>query len=347
MNEGFFKTVRLAVAILLSLLLAFIIISLVSKNPLRTMGLFLFGPLKNVRYLGNVIELTIPLIFAGLSTAILFQANLFNLGAEGIFYFSGLTAAFVAVLVPIANPFLHVSAAIAAGAVMGMVVALVPGYLRAKWNASELVSSLMMNSILAGVGLYLLNNVIRDKDLTEIASLKLAPSALLPRIIPRTRIHLGLVICLCFVAGVYLFSRRHRIGYLLRMFGFNHRFVEYSGFSSFSMIIIAHLLAGFIAGVGGSVEVLGMYDRFRWASLPGLGFDGALVAMLARNKPLPVLGSALFLAYIRTGADIMARQADVPAEMVSIVQAVIILLISADRFLHGLEERRILKKALA
>lgn len=248
MNEGFFKRVRTAVAILVSLLLAFIIISLVSKSPLRTMGLFLFGPLKNVRYLGNVIELTIPLIFAGLSTAILFQANLFNLGAEGIFYFSGLTAAFVAILVPIANPFLHVSAAIAAGAVMGMIVALVPGYLRAKWNASELVSSLMMNSILAGVGLYLLNNFIRDKDLTEIASLKLAPSALLPRIIPRTRIHLGLVICLCFVVGVYLFSRRHRIGYLLRMFGFNHRFVEYSGVSSFSMIIIAHLLAGFIAG---------------------------------------------------------------------------------------------------
>ena len=112
------------------------------------------------------------------------------------------------------------------------------------------------------------------------------------------------------------------------------------------MIILAHLIAGAIAGMGGTIEILGMHDRFRWAALPGLGFDGAMVAMLARNNPLAVLGAAFFIAYMRIGADIMSRQVDVPAEMAFIIQAVMILLISADRFLYGFEQRQLLKKAL-
>ncbi|NQT59513.1 MAG: ABC transporter permease [Bacteroidetes bacterium] len=346
MNEGWFNKIRTVIAILLALVLALVIISLVSSSPLRTLSLFLFGPFRNFRYIGNVIELMIPLIFSGLATAILFRSNLFNLGAEGIFYISGLTAAIIAVLVPITSSFLHPLTAIVAGAVVGMLVGAIPGYLKAKLDASELVSSLMLNSILAGVGLYALNNFIRDKNLTEIASLKLLESARLPRILPGTRIHAGLIIALTMVVLVYLFFKYHKWGYLLKMFGYNRFYTEFSGYSSFKLIMIAHLLAGALAGMGGSIEILGMHDRFRWAGLPGLGFDGALVAMLARNNPVSVLFAALFIAYIRTGADIMARQGDVTAEMVYIIQAVIILLISAERFLHRFEQRRLLKRVL-
>ena len=340
-----FSKIRTLIAVGIALVLAFIIIAGISSQPLRTFFLFLLGPLKNLRYMGNVVELMIPLVFSGLATALLFQANLFNLGAEGIFYISGLTAAFVGVLMPPVQPILHMGTALLAGTAAGILTSAVPGFLKARWNANELVSSLMVNSILAGIGLYLLNNFIRDETLTEIASYKLAETVRIPRILPGTRIHAGLIICLLLVLLVVLFSKRHKLGYLLRLFGMNRSFTEYAGYSSFRMILSVHLIAGGIAGLGGSVEVLGMYDRFRWAALPGLGFDGALVAMLARNNPLGVLGSALFIAYIRTGADIMARQADVPAEMVSIIQAVIILLISAERFLHTLEKRQLLKKA--
>ncbi|MGH0052663.1 MAG: ABC transporter permease, partial [Sphaerochaetaceae bacterium] len=319
-----FKRIRTSIAILLALVLALVIIILVSESPLQAFYLFLLGPLRNFRYIGNVIELAIPLIFSGLATAILFRSNLFNLGAEGIFYISGLAAAVIAIKVPIASPFIHPLLAIITGTVVGMMVGAVPGYLKAKLDASELVSSLMLNSILAGVGLFILNHFIRDKNITEIASLRFPDSANLPRIIPGTRIHFGIVIALVMVLLIFLFFKYHKQGYLLKMFGLNRHFTEFSGFSSSKLIILAHLLAGALAGMGGSIEVLGMHDRFRWADLPGLGFDGALVAMLAQNNPVSVLFAALFLAYIRTGADIMARQGDVANEMVYIIQAVII-----------------------
>lgn len=128
------------------------------------------------------------------------------------------------------------------------------------------------------------------------------------------------------------------------MTGINNNFANYTGMNTKKVIIIASLVAGGIAGMGGAVEVIGMYDRFMWASLPGLGFDGALVAMLAKNKPINVVFSALFLAYIRIGADLMARMTNVPSEMVLILQAIIILLISGGKFLQNYRQKMLLKE---
>jgi simple sugar transport system permease protein len=344
MHSKLFETFRTLIAILLGLALAFLLILFVSDEPVHTMYYFLLGPLTNTRYLGNVIELTIPLIFSGLATAILFRANQFNLGAEGIFYFSGLVSAIIAIKAPIDSALLPFYA-ILAGMVVGMVISFIPGILKAKLGANELVSSLMLNSILAGVGYYIMNNTIRDKNLTDVASVKFPSVAKLATLIPHTRIHTGLILALGITALVYLFFKFHKWGYIIRMFGENKSYLATAGYSAPAVIILVHLIAGAISGIGGSVEVLGMYSRFRWASLPGLGFDGAMVAMLARNKPIPVVFSALFIAYIRTGADIMARQSDVTSEMVYIVQAVLILLISADRFLYHLEQKQLMKKA--
>ena len=345
MNKKLFNILRTLIAVAVSFIIAFIIVSLVSERPFESLGLFLFGPLRSIRYLGNVGELAIPLVFSGLATAILFQSKLFNLGSEGIFYISGLTAAFVAINPNFSSPIVHPALSILTGIGVGIFAGLIPGFIKAKWGGSELVSSLMLNSILAGVGLYILNTTMRDESINEIASRRIAQTALLPRIVPGTRIHLGILVCILCVVAVHWFFRYHKWGYLLKLFGVNRRYIEYTGYSSFTLILLAHGLAGALAGLGGSIEILGMHDRFRWTSLPGLGFDGALAAMLARNNPLAVMGSALFIAYIRTGAEIMSRLGDVPAEMVSIIQAVVILLISAERFLYGVEQRRLLKAA--
>ena len=129
------------------------------------------------------------------------------------------------------------------------------------------------------------------------------------------------------------------------MTGLNAEFAKYSGINTFKVIMIAHLLSGVIAGMGGAIETIGMHKRFEWTMLPGYGFDGALVAMLARNNPIAVIGAALFLAYIRVGADLVARLSDVPAEMIGILQGVIILFISAERFLAHYKQKMILKEA--
>lgn len=337
------ELMRTLAAVLISLVIAFGVILLVSNQPMETMKVLLFGPLQSTRYLGNVIELAIPLAFAGIATSILFKAELFNLGAEGIFYICGIVATVVALAVP-GGHLLKGSLAIATASLTGMILNGIPGVLKAKWNANELVISLMFNSIFYGIGFFILNNYLRDPSLGEVASYKFSETKVLGRLIPGTRIHFGLLILLVVAVLAYLYMYKTKWGYGLRMTGLNGKYANYIGVKTPMVIITAHLIAGFIAGMGGAVEILGMYTRFRWAALPGLGLDGALVALLGKNHPLKALLAAVFLAYMRIGADLMARLADVPSEMVSIIQAVIILLISAERFLHGWRQRQLLKE---
>lgn len=340
----YFEAIRTAAVIVIALIIAFLIISLVSDQPLKTIGIFLLEPFSTKGHIGNVIEMAIPLMFTGLAVSLLFRANMFNLGAEGIFYFSGVVASVLAIHLSL-NSWLHPLVAILAGSITGALLSAIPGILKAKWNANELVTSLMFNNILFGVGLYLLNYHLRDAKAFANVSFKFEKTAQLSKLFAGTRIHTGLIIVLVLIVLAHLFLYRTKWGYELRMTGVNREFARYSGMKTARVIILVHLIAGFIAGMGGSVEVLGMYSRFQWTSLPGYGLDGALVAMLAKNNPLSVIVSALFLAYIRIGADLMARLSDVPSEMISIIQAVIILLISAEQFLKFWKNRMLLKEA--
>ncbi|WP_338554663.1 ABC transporter permease [Paenibacillus sp. KS-LC4] len=344
MKVKYFEVIRTTAVILIALVLAFIIISIVSEQPLESIRIFLWEPLNTKGHIGNVIEMAIPLMFTGLAVSLLFKANLFNLGAEGLFYFSGVVAATLAIHLSL-NSFVHPIVAILAGSLVGALLSAIPGILKAKWNVNELVSSLMFNNILFGIGLYILNYKLRDAQAFAAVSFKFEKTAMLSKLIPGTRIHTGLIIVLLLIVAAHYFLYKTKWGYELRMTGANREFAGYSGMKTAKVIVIVHLIAGFIAGMGGSVEVLGMYSRFQWSSLPGYGLDGALVAMLAKNNPLSVIGAALFLAYIRIGADQMARFSDVPAEMISIVQAIIILLISAEQFLKFWKNRMLLKEA--
>ncbi|WP_276352145.1 ABC transporter permease [Cohnella caldifontis] len=340
----YFELIRTLAVIFIAMLLSMLCITLISKQPMETMRVFLLEPFSSMSHFGNVIEVAIPLMFTGISVSLLFKMKMFNLGAEGIFFFSGLVAAAVGIQNGL-NAFVHPLAAIAAGGVVGAVISVIPGVLKAKWNANELVTSLMFNSILLGVGLYILNYFLRDASAYTTSSYKIQQTAVLARIIPGTRVHIGLIVVLVFIALAHVFLYKTRWGYELRMTGANREFAEYSGIKTGRVIVYVHLLAGFVAGVGGSVEVLGMHPRFDWVALPGYGFDGALVAMLAKNNPAAVVGSAFFLSYIRIGAEMMSRYSDVPAEMIAVIQSVILLLVSADQFLKFWKNRMLLKEA--
>jgi len=131
------------------------------------------------------------------------------------------------------------------------------------------------------------------------------------------------------------------------MVGSNSNFATYAGINMTTSILIGQALAGAACGIGGSCEVLGMYESFKWAALPGYGFDGVIVATLARNNPALVPVGAFFLAYVRVGADIMTRMTDVQNEVVSIIQGVVIVLLVADAFLGGMEKKAIVKETMA
>ena len=167
---------------------------------------------------------------------------------------------------------------ILAGGVTGALLCLVPALLKAKLNASEMVASLMLNYVALYLGLFSLNSFLRDQSFGALATDKLPEVSKLSKIIRGTSVHSGVFIAALFIVLCYLLVFKTKLGEQIRIYGQNPVFAKYTGMKVGSVIIISQLLGGMIAGIGGSVELMGMYDRFQWTSLPGYGWNGIILA---------------------------------------------------------------------
>ena len=340
-----FGFIRTLAAVIISLFLAFVIIFLVSAEPLDALGHFILGPFTNFRRFANVIELAVPLTFCGLALSIIFSANLMTIAVEGAFYLSCATTAVAAVLLDL-PPVIHPIVCLLVGTLTGMLVIAIPATLKMKFDADELVSSIMLNYICLYMGMYLIRMTVLDTSLGITSSQPFRQTALLPRLIPSTRIHLGVIFVIVAIIAASVLINRSRLGYAIRVTGLNAMFARYSGIHVNKVVLAAQLIAGALAGFGGANEMIGMYNRFQYQGLTQYGFDGVIIAIIAKNNPAFVPVGALFLAYIRVGADIMNRSSDVPLEVISVIQAVIIMLIVANKFLGKLRNRALIRLSL-
>ncbi len=328
----YFNLIRTIIAILIGLVISVVLIYVVSKDPGFSLKQFLLGPFLSRGRFSNMIETTSPILFCGLAIAVAFQARQFNVGAEGSLFLGAAvgTAFAVSTHLPI---FLHIPLVLLVAAAVGAAWNYIPGLLKAKWNASELVSSLMMNYVAYFLGLYLINFHFRDKAAGYLVSLQLPQTAWLQQFVPNTRMHWGIVLSLVFAVLVYLFLYHSTTGYEVRMTGFNEKFARFGGIKVARVVILSQVILGLIAGIGGMTEVMGIHHRFNWQSSPGYGWDGVIVAIIGRNHPLLIIAASFFLSYMRVGGQVLTLMSDVPAEMVTVIQSVIILLITAEAFL--------------
>ena len=208
-------------------------------------------------------------------------------------------------------------------------------------------TSIMFNYVVQFFAIYLVSYHFREVSSSSLASLKFEETAGLPVVIPGTRIHAGIVLGIVLCILVWFFLYRTSFGTRLRITGENPLFAKYSGLKVTSLMLVAQIIAGAIAGMGGGAEILGMYNRFKWTTSPGYGWTGIVVALLARSNPLLVPLAAAFIGYLNVGADIMARSSDVGREVVDIIQGVMMFLIAADALLRGWRQSLIVKAAKA
>lgn len=340
--EKRFEVIRTLLAIAIALGIALAVIVIVSDSPGSALYSFLIGPLTSPRRFANVVELSIPLMFCGLAVSIMFAAGQNNMAAEGSFYVSCAVSSIVAVAVK-APSGIHPLLCILAGTVTGILVMGIPAVLKLKWQANELVSSLMLNYICLYMGNYLIRTKVLDTSLGITSSLPFQDTAALPNLIPGTRLHLGLLLVLAAVALCWFMMYKTKLGYAIRIIGQNQNFAKYAGIGVGATVMGAQVIGGALAGMGGAVEMTGMYGRFQYQGLPQYGFDGMLIAIIAKYNPALVPVAAVFLSYIRTGADIMNRTSDVPYEIISVIQSAIIMLVVAKMFLHKLKHQQIVK----
>ena len=338
-NKAKNEIIQIATAIVIALLITLVVLFLTSDEPIYAFNKLLTAPLTNMRYFGNVLELMVPLAFAGISASLLFRSGLFNMGGEGIFYISGIVATVLATK-HLGSSMVHSIIVIVGASIFGGLIACISGFFKAKYNANELVTSLMLNNILFGVGFYILKSKLKDMSVTGVASEQYLETVKLQVLIPKTNVTTGFILLIVVTIIIWLIYKKTKLGYTIKMTGINKEFAKYSGMSFFALTMIVHFMSGFIAGMGSSVHLMSMYDRFTWSALPGYGFDGCLVAMLGKNHPIGAFVAAFGLSYLRTGSDIMARNTDVPVEMIAIVEMTLVLLITADFVVKYLKRKK-------
>ena len=343
--EQLFFVLRDVIAITISILISFLLICSVSEDPIGAMSTFLFGPLQTISRLGYIVEKMIPLMFTSVGVCIMFSCSQINLGSEGAFFLGGVISTVVAIFFNLPSG-LHPALCILAAGLTGALVCGLTGFFHIKFHSLTIVTSLMFNYVCLYVGSYLINYPLWDSSCGYQASYKFASTALLPDLFSKTNIHAGLFLSIAAVIIGDIIVNKSTLGYRIKTVGKNRNFARYSGINVPSTILISQLLGGFFAGVGGAVEQLGMYERFQYAGLSGHGFDGVMIAVIAGFNPRYVPLAGLFLAYVRTGAEAMARMSDVPSEMVSIVQSIIIMLIIAEKFLSRWKHRVIVKNSI-
>jgi simple sugar transport system permease protein len=276
----------------------------------------------------------------------MYQANQFSMIGEGAFLIGANLCTWFAVTHEAMSGLPLMVACFIVAIVSGIAAAIIPAVLKVKFRANEVVSSIMMNYVILKLSDYFFYYYFRDVPSGQQASYPIPKRTKLPKLIPGLRLHAGVIIGLavCFIA--YLFVYRTKWGYQVRMTGANANFAKYSGISVLGVALSTQLIGGGIAGLGGAVEILGRYDRFIWfGTQPGFGFDGVLVGVLAKNNPLLVPIAAMFLAYMRTGADVMNRASDVPVEFVDVVQGLIILFVAAEMFMAKYKHKLIVNNA--
>lgn len=286
-----------------------------------------------------------PIIFTGLAVCIMFSANQFNLGAEGGIMLGAFVSGIVAIYVPMAAG-LHPLIAVLCGGLAVCAMMLLPALLKTKLGVSEMVCSLMLNYIVMYLIKFLMNTYLADKSKGQIQSYNfLESSKIAPLIDNGSKLSWGFIVALVVVVLCGLFLFRTRWGYAIRMIGINQEFSRYSGMKVGSVIVLSQVLGGFLAGVGGGIEMLGRYEAFKWSSLPGYGWTGITIAILAGNNPWYVPLAAFFMAYLTKGCELMATYANVPSQLIDIIQGVIFLFFAAEQFLAGYRQKLVVKSA--
>lgn len=340
----YFNLIRTIIAILIGIFICILIIFIISKDPQNGLKYFLLGPFTSISRIGNVIEMASPIILCGLAISIPFQAEQFNVGAEGALFISAAVATGFAVSTNMPK-FIHIPLVLLVAGGVGAFWGFIPGILKAKWKASELVITLMMNYVAYFLSLYIINFHFRDKKAGFLVSYQLPKTAWFDQFVKDTRIHYGILLTIIFVLIVYILLYKTKLGYEIRMTGLNINFAKYGGINVFKVIVLSQVIGGFIAGIAGISEVMGIHRRFNWQGTPGYGWDGVVVAIIGRNHPIFIAFASIFIAYLRVSGQVLNLMTDVPSEIVTILESVIILLITAEAFLTQWKYRVTVREA--
>lgn len=327
-------------ALIVALIFGGILIIVVGGDPFRTYQHIVQVGFGDLGGLNDTLAKATPLIFVGLACAVAFRMKLWNIGAEGQFFLGAFGASAV-VLTPLlpasTSPFIFIPVMMIAGMLAGALFGFIPGFLKARFNVNEVITTLMMNYIAIAWNNFFIFAVWSESGFQM--SPVFARNAWLPRLsdlstqIPAFRgmtLHLGFVIAIIAAVIVWFILYRSQWGYEIRLIGDNPKAAEYAGIPIKRNIILVMMVSGALAGLAGMSEITGVVHRLQGAISPGYGFTGIIIAWLAKLNPFAViLVSILFGALILAGREIQ------PSGIPKMIQGIVLVcLIASDFFVR-------------
>ena len=325
------------IAVILGLIAGALLMIVTGNNPFSGFSYLFRGGLMSIERIGNTIAASTPLIFSGLSVAFAFRTGLFNIGSAGQMLMGGVTASAIALNLNLPKvlllPIMFIGAFVAGG-LWGSI----SGFLKAKFNVHEVVSTIMLNWIASNLASYMVNGPLAVGSGTP-KSPEIAEASKLPVIlkVQATELSIGIFIAVAVAIIMYILIEKITTGYKLKAVGFNPHAAEYGGISIRKSIILTMAISGALAGMAGIVDLIGVPPhRFVGELTGGRGFDGITIALIGRNNPIGIIFAALLIAALRTGSNAMQIRAQIPNDIVSIIQGIVIFLVAAERIVSTL-----------
>jgi len=316
-------------AIALALVVSGIILLAAGYNPIAAYVAMWTGAFSDLRTFTEVLIKATPLILIASGLAVAFRCNIWNIGAEGQFYLGAVSATAVGLYLGFLPRLVLVPLILLAGAAGGAVWGLLAGWLKVRFNASEIVTTIMLNYIaIIGTG-YLVTGPMIEKVGQYPQTAKIAAAAMLPRFLPPTRLHIGFLVALAVALAMYVLLFKTSAGYAIRATGINADAAHYAGINVPRNILLAMVISGGAAGLAGGVELSGVAFRLYQQISPGFGYDGIAVSLLANNNPIGIIFSGILFGALRSGSEMAQITAKIPSVLVFAIQGLIILAVVA------------------
>ena len=332
MHDFFKESSNYLLSFAFVILIASCLIIIQGADPIEAFSEMVSGAIGSRSAIASSIRWSTPVIFAAMAAVISQRSGINNLGIEGQLYFGALTAGVIAAYVE-GPGYLVILLSIIMGAAAGLLYSVVPAFLKLYFKIDEMISTLMLNYAAIQFTEYLTIMIMGMDSNTNpdmIATPEISEGAQLIKLMPPYQADVGFIIGIVFAVIIFLFYRYTRVGYEWKMIGMNQDFARYGGIKNKINYLLIFFTSGAIAGICGAMEILGPQQRFRTEFAGNIGWDGIMVALVAKNNPAAAVIAAIIWGMIKAGSLSMERMTNVNRVLVTLVQALFVLLITVD-----------------
>ncbi len=331
--------------ITIAVLFISILLLFMGKNPFEVYGTLINGAFGSERGIIDTINKAVPICLSAFAVAISKRAGVFNIGVEGQIMFGAIGAAAVGIYAQGLPSIIHIPLTMLGGVLFGMIFAAIPTWMFARKRVNLLVIFLLMNTLAKLLSTFVTISVMPDSSSSSTATLPLAESAWLPNIYDgKGELNIGILVLLAIGAILYVFFYKTVAGYELEACGKNRDASGYAGIKTSKYMMWALLAGGALAGLAASIEVQGTYHRLYDGFSPGYGFDGIPIALLSNGNPIGMFVGSILFGALRVGSNSMQRVHDIPSDIISVIQGILVVLIACEYFLSRYGKKLIRKK---